>query len=373
MIKSLTGNYAVAEAVKLCDVDVIAAYPITPSTQMVEKISEMVADGEIDAEFIPVESEHSAMSACIGASSTGARVFTGTASQGLALMHEMLFVASGMRLPIVMGVGNRALSAPLSIWCDHNDTLAERDSGWMQFYAEDSQEAFDLIFIAFRTAEHHQVQLPAMVCLDGFILTHTVDRVFVPEKERIDSFLLPRDPIYTLNPEVPTTMGAYAFPSHYFEFRRQQEEGMRNSKRLIPEFTEEFLKIFERKYNFFEVVNPEAKTFFLAMGSSCTTIKGLIQGKDDLGLLKLTVFRPFPNEELTNALKNAEKVIVLDRDVAPGAQGAVLYGEVKNALYETGIDVINVIAGLGGRDIRPDIFEKALTLEKGIHFLGLIE
>ncbi|MFQ6052073.1 MAG: pyruvate ferredoxin oxidoreductase [Candidatus Hydrothermarchaeota archaeon] len=373
MIKPLTGNYAVAEAVKLCDVDVIAAYPITPSTQMVERISEMVANGEIDAEFIPVESEHSAMSACIGASSTGARVFTGTASQGLALMHEMLFVASGMRLPIVMGVGNRALSAPLSIWCDHNDTLAQRDSGWIQFYAENSQEALDLIFIAYRTAEHHEVQLPAMVCLDGFILTHTVDRVNVPEKELVDSFLPPRDPIYTVNPEVPTTMGAYAFPSHYFEFRRQQEEGMRNAKKLLPEFTKEFLKIFERKYGFFEILNPEAETFFFAMGSSCTTMKGLIQGKDDLGLLKLTVFRPFPYEELEKALKSAERVIVVDRDIAPGAQGAILYGEVRNALYETGVDVINVITGLGGRDIRPDILEKALKLEKGVHFLGLRE
>ncbi len=365
----IRGNESIAYAFKLAKVQVVPAYPITPSTLVPEKISEFIANGEMKAEFVPVESEHSAMSAAIGASAKGVRVGTATASQGLALMHEVLFIASGMRLPIVMGIGNRALSAPINIWCDHQDMMAERDSGWMQFYAESNQEGLDLGIMAFKIAEDERVLLPAMVGIDAFVLTHTVEPVELPEQKEVDDFLGEFVPHYvTLNPQKPATLGSFGFPEHYMEFKYGQWIAMNRAKEVIDEVFHEFEERFGRKY---AKVTPEfaedADILLLTMGSMTSTtrefVKRMREKGKKVGLVKLTVFRPFPKEELREILKGAKVVAVLERNISFGFGGAV-YAELSSALstLKDRPKVVDFIIGLGGRDITFRSLEEVLNI-----------
>ena len=370
----IRGNESIAYAFKLARVKVIPAYPITPSTLVPEKISEFLANGEMDAEFVPVESEHSAISAAIGASAHGVRVGTATASQGLALMHEVLFIASGMRLPIVMGIGNRALSAPINIWCDHQDMMAQRDTGWMQFYAESNQEGLDLGIMAFKIAEDERILLPAMVGIDAFVLTHTVEPVEIPEQKDVDDFLGEFVPHYvTLDPEKPATLGAFGFPEYFMEFKYGQWIAMERAKKVIDEVFEEFHNKFGRKYS---KVTPEfledADIVLVTMGSMTSTtrefVKKLRKEGKKVGLLKLTTFRPFPKEELRALLKDVPVVAVLERNISFGFGGAV-YAELAATFADESKKpkIIDFIIGLGGRDITfkslgevVEIAEKAL-------------
>lgn len=382
---------AVAEAVKLVDVDVISAYPITPQTHIVEKLAELIANGELDAEYINVESEHSALSACVGASAAGARTFTASNSQGLALMHEILYVASGCRLPIVLAIVNRALSAPINIWCDHQDSLGERDTGCIQVYVEDGQEAFDSTLQAFRVAEDLRVLVPFMVCLDGFILSHVIESVNLLDKEEIKSFIKPKmEPKYRLDPDKPISMGVLGGPDTYYEFRRQQEEAMRNAKKVILEVDEEFNKLYGRRYGLFDSYRIEdADVILLTMGSMTGTARVAVdelreKGKR-VGILKVRVFRPFPYKEICDAVKGAKVLATVDRNVEPGAFGGVLFTELRSALYgyEEKPYVVGFITGLGGRDVTVSNFmtmaEKALSvaetgkIERPYEFIGLRE
>ncbi|MEK6976845.1 MAG: pyruvate synthase subunit PorA [Candidatus Hydrothermarchaeota archaeon] len=377
------GSRAVAEAVKLSDVKVIAAYPITPQTHIVEDLAEFIANGELKAEYIKVESEHSAMSACIGASATGARTFTATASQGLALMHELLFVASGMRLPIVMANANRALSAPLSIWNDQQDTISERDAGWIQLYVENGQEALDTTIQAFRIAEDRRVSLPTMVCLDGFVLTHTVEPVEVPSEEMVEKYIPPFKPSVFLDPQEPMTQGAFAEPPYYTEFRREQEETMRRALEVIREADREYGRLTGRSYGLLEEYNTEgAEVVLVTMGSVAGTIKEVIDAlKVPVGLIKLKAYRPLPKRELLEALKGAKVVGVLEKDVSVGLGEGALFSELKGLLYRAAErpKLLGFIAGLGGRDITPKDIEgviakarKALKEEiEEVHWVGL--
>ena len=370
----IRGNESIAYAFKLARVKVIPAYPITPSTLVPEKISEFLANGEMNAEFVPVESEHSAISAAIGASAHGVRVGTATASQGLALMHEVLFIASGMRLPIVMGIGNRALSAPINIWCDHQDMIAQRDTGWMQFYAESNQEGLDLGIMAFKIAEDGRILLPAMVGIDAFVLTHTVEPVDIPEQKDVDDFLGEFVPHYvTLDPEKPATLGSFGFPEYFMEFKYGQWIAMERAKKVIDEVFEEFNNKFGRKYS---KVTPEfledADIVLVTMGSMTSTtrefVKRLRKEGKKVGLLKLTTFRPFPKEELKSVLKDVSVVAVLERNISFGFGGAV-YAELAATFANESKKpkIIDFIVGLGGRDITfktlnevVEISEKAL-------------
>lgn len=362
-VKFISGNIAVAEAVKRIDIDVVSAYPITPQTHVVEYISQYIADGEMDASFIKVESEHSALSVCAGAAAVGSRTFTATSSQGLALMHEVLFAVSGCRLPIVMSVSNRALSAPLNIWCDHSDSMAQRDSGWIQLYCENAQEVFDTTIQAFRIAEHKNVYLPVMVNLDGFFLSHTYEKVLVEDKEAVQEFVPEFKPRFKLDPDFPSAIGAYAFPEYYAEFKRQQVEGMRCALRVIPRIGEEFGRKFGRSYGLIEEYRVEdAEIVLITMGSIAGAAKSVVdelrkQGKK-VGHLKLRTFRPFPKKILQTALRNASIVGVLDRSVSFGAGGPVAI-EVRAALD---IPVLGFVAGLGGRDILVEELEQMFKL-----------
>lgn len=372
MKKLIEGSHAIAEAVRLCAPKVVAAYPITPQTHIVEKISELVANGELDAEYVKVESEHSAMAACVGAQATGVRTYTATASQGLALMWEVLYAASGMRLPIVMGVANRSLSAPLNIWNDWSDALGARDSGWIQLYCETAQEALDTTIQAYKIAENQNVQLPVMVCIDGFYLSHTYEPVDVPES--LKGFLGDYKPMVTLDSKKPITQGAYATPDYYQEFKQQQEIAMQNAKKVIIETNNEFSSLFKRKYGngLFETYNMEkAKNVIITMGTLAGTIKHVIDKEKikDVGLLKLKTFRPFPAKELEKALSSAESIGVLEKDISPGLSGA-LYSEL-NFIKKP---ITGFIGGLGGRDITQkeilDIFDAIRKKKQGVNWIG---
>ncbi len=366
----LRGNESTAYAAKLARVQVIPAYPITPSTLFPEKVSELIANGEMDAEFLPVESEHSALSAAIGAAATGARTMTATASQGLALMHEMLFIASGMRLPIVMAIGNRALSAPVNIWADQQDSIAERDSGWLHFYAETNQEALDLTLIAFKVAEDDRVLLPALMGMDAFVLTHTMEPVNVPEQKDVDEFLGEKKINYpVLDPQKPATFGAFVFPEHYMEFRLSQFVAMEHAKKVIDEVFDQFYKKFKRKYEKVQgFMHEDADVLIITMGSMTgtarETVRKLREKGEKVGLLKITVFRPFPKEEIVSLTKNAKMLAVVDRNISVGFAGAIF---TEIAATFANIDkrpkMMNFILGLGGRDIRIEdfieIYEKA--------------
>ena len=350
-------SIAVADAVKMANPDVIAAYPITPQTHIVEHLAELVANGELDAEYIPVESEHSAMSACLGSAATGARTYTATASQGLALMNEVVYVAAPMRLPIVMTVANRALSAPLSIWCDHSDMMSVRDTGWIQIVVENGQQAVDNTICAFRISEHPNVLLPSMVHLDGFNLTHVIEPIILPEQADVDAFLPKNNLPLPLNPDKPVAMGDFDPPAIFTEAKWAQEVNIRNSKKYIVEAWAEFEKIFGRKYNPVEkYCSDGAKVLLLTMGSSGETASVAIDEMRkegmDVGQLRLRLWRPFPFEELRQAVKDADLLIVMDRAISFGGPGGPVASEVKSALYslDKKPKVVPYIISLGGRD-----------------------
>lgn len=368
MMQIMEGSHAIALAVKVARPNVVAAYPITPQTHIVEDISQLIADGDLAAEYVKVESEHSAMSVCVGASATGARTYTATTSQGLALMHEVLFNAAGMRLPIVMTVANRALSAPLNIWNDHQDSISERDSGWIQVYAEDNTEASDMTVQAYRIAEDSRVSIPMMVCMDGYTLTHTYEPVDVLEQELVDSFLPPYEPADSLDVYDPKSFGMFADPNYYTEFRYQNHKALEDAKTVITEVSAEFGEIFGREHgDLIETYRCDNADFIaIAMGSVVGTLKDTVdelraQG-ERVGAIKVRSYRPFPVEEIRNALADVEAAAVLDRNVSLGFEGA-LFTDIKASLYgsKNVPNVYGFIAGLGGRDITKRTFTKMFT------------
>ncbi len=350
-------SIAVADAAKLANPDVIAAYPITPQTHIVEHLAELVANGELDAEYIPVESEHSAMSACLGSAAAGARTFTATSSQGLALMNEVVYVAAPMRLPIVMAVANRALSAPLSIWADHSDLMSVRDTGWIQIVTENGQQAFDNTIIAFRIAEDPRVLLPVMVHLDGFNLTHVVEPIIFAEQAEVDKYLPKNRFPLPLNPDRPVAMGEFAPPFIFTETKWAQEVNLRNSKKVVQQAWDEFYKAFGRKYLPVEKYHSDgAKVLLMTMGSSGETasvaIDELRAEGIDAGQIRLRLWRPFPFEELREAVKDADILIVMDRAISYGGPGGPLASEVKAAFYNQAKKpkIVSFVSSLGGRD-----------------------
>ena len=376
--KGMEVSIAASVAAKLARVEAIAAYPITPQTHIVEHLAELVANGELEAAYINVESEHSAMSACVGASATGARTFTSTSSQGMELMHEILFIASGMRLPIVMAAVNRALSSPLSIWGDHSDIMAARDTGWVMVFCENGQEVVDSIIMAFKIAEDRRVLLPMMVNLDGFSLSHVIEPIEFPLQEDVDRFLPPYNPLYTLHPDKPVTMGAYAMPELYTEAKYSQEMAIRNSKDVVKEVMDQFSREFGRTYNLVETYNTEkADTVFMALGSINENIKTAIdslkeEGKE-LGLVSLRLFRPFPDAEVLEVLKTKKKIVVLERVMPGGAMNGPLFNEMASLVVSNGLSVQleNFIFGLGGRDVEPEelmeVYEQVVSSGKLSH------
>jgi len=389
-VLGLTGNEAVAYATKQSDVDVVAAYPITPQTIMVELFSEYVANGEVHAEYVCVESEHSAMSACVGASLTGARVMTATSSQGLALMHEMLYIASGLRCPIVMGVANRALSAPINIHGDHSDMMASRDCGWIQIYAENAQEAYDWVIQAFRIAEDPDILLPVAVNLDGFILSHCVEGVTVLEDETVKGFLPHRKARYTLDPGKPLTMGALVLPDYYYEFKVQQEDAIRRAAERIRETNRDYEEVAGRRYGILDLFGMEdAEAAVVCLGSTAGTARDVaraLRGEGRrVGVIKPWVYRPFPAREIVEAAGSLKALAVLDRACSFGAPYGPLCSDVASALkqHRRDLPVLNYVYGLGGRDIRPSeirsVFDETLraaetgVVEEPLRFLGVRE
>jgi len=361
-------SLAIGEAVKLANADVVAAYPITPQTHIVEHLAELVANGELDAEYIPVESEHSAMSACLGSSAVGARTFTATAGQGLELMHEVLYVASSMRLPLVMTVANRALSAPLSVWGDHSDVMAVRDTGWIQIFVENGQETVDNVLCAFRIGEDRRVLLPVMVHLDGFYLSHMIEPIVFPEQSQVDRFLPPFKYPLPLHPDKPVTMGAFAMPVIYSETKKAQEVNLEAAKEVVLECWGKFGKLFGRNYSPVEHYHSEdAKVLLLTMGgfseTAMTTVDKMRGEGRSVGLVRLRLWRPFPFAEIRQAVKNAETLIVLDRALSFGGPGGPVCSEIKAALYGEAKrpKVIGFVGGLGGRDITPAEFEEIVN------------
>ncbi|MFB6266271.1 MAG: pyruvate ferredoxin oxidoreductase [Halodesulfurarchaeum sp.] len=371
------GDRAVASAVRAAQPDVVSAYPITPQTGIVERLSQYAADGELDGEFLTVDSEFNACSSLIGASAAGARTFSATSSQGLKLMSEPLFTASGMRLPIVMVVANRSLSAPLSIWNDHTDAFAERDGGMIQLFAEDVQEAVDDVLMAYRVAEDPDISLPALVNMDGYVLTHVKEPVDLFDEAEATAYLPPRDPVYTLDPSDPKTMGAYARPEHWTETRYAVHDALERAKEAIGEATEAFADAFGREYGLergglVETYGDEdADLALLALGSLCGTIRTVIGDLDTpVKLVKPRVYRPFPDEELRDALRDVSTVGVLTKEVSPG-HGSSLATEVKSALYDARDrpSVRSYVVGLAGRDVpREEIAEIVDELERTVGF-----
>ncbi len=400
---ALNGDEAVAYAAKQSDVDVVAAYPITPQTIIVERFSEYVANGEVDTEFVCVESEHSALTACLTAATTGARAFTATASAGLALMHEILYVTSGCRAPVVMAVVNRALSAPINIHCDHSDSMVERDCGWIQIYAENSQETYDSIIQAFKIAENPELLLPVMVGLDGFTLSHTLENVQTHPDEMVKKFVgtrkFPRVTThegktvpFKLDPKNPSTIGPLDLYDYYFEHKRQQEEAMQIAPKIIQKVHEEYAEISGRRYGD-GLIEPyyleDAETAIVCVGSTSGTVKTIVnelrsKGKK-VGLLRLRTFRPLPIKETTKALENVKAVAVMDRSLSFGGHGGAVFHEIRHVLYDASTHpyVVNYIYGLGGRDTHPNLIHKIYLdlqriletqrIEKPVQFIGLRE
>jgi len=374
----LRGNEAAALGAKLCKPNVIPAYPITPSTLFPERMSEYIADGELDAEFVLVESEHSAMSAAIGASATGARVVTATASQGLELMHEMLFIASGMRLPIMMAIGNRAVAAPINIWADHQDTISARDCGWLQFYAEKNQETLDLMIMVFKIGEDKRVLLPAMVGMDAFVLTHTMEAVDVPDQEAVDDFVGVYNPDHVyLDPKRPITIGSFAPPDVYQEFKYAQYKAMMDSEKVVDEVFADFEKRFGRHYQKVTGFQCEdADVIIVTMGSMTGTARAAVkkmreEGKK-VGLLKITMLRPFPKKEIIEVTRNTKVLAVLDRSLSLGLQVGPVHSEIAAAYINESKKpmIMSFVTGLGGRDILieniEEVYERAMkALEEG--------
>ena len=360
-------SVALGEVIALTDTDVIAAYPITPQTHIVEHLADLVANGKLDAEFVPVESEHSAMSACLGSAAAGGRTFTATAGQGLELMHEVLYVASAMRLPIVMSVANRALSSPLSVWGDHSDAMAVRDTGWIQIFTENGQEVMDNILCAFHIAEDHRVLLPIMVHLDGFNLSHVIEPLILPEQGEVDGFLPPINYPLPLDPRKPVAMGDFGPPVIYTEAKWAQEVNLRKSKDVIKEVWQKFGEQFGRYYSPVETYHGDARVLLFTMGSFSETARTAIdkmrdEGRD-VGLVRLRLWRPFPFKEFREAVKGAEVLVTLDRSLSFGGPGGAVASEIKAALYDEKDKprVVSFVGGLGGRDIHVSDFEAIIN------------
>ncbi|MEK7850622.1 MAG: pyruvate ferredoxin oxidoreductase [Deltaproteobacteria bacterium] len=359
---ALTGNIAASIAMKQINPDVVAAYPITPSTEVVQQFSNYIADGAVDTEFVLVESEHSAMSACVGASAGGGRVMTVTSSQGLAFMWEMLYIAAGYRLPIVLVCVNRALSAPINIHCDHSDSMGARDSSWIQLYAENAQEAYDNTIQAFRIAEEMEVRLPVMSCYDGFIISHSIENMTILEDEEVRNFIGEYKPLNPLlDIENPATVGAIDLQDFYIEHKRQQHEAMLKAKKVILNVGREYGKLSGRNYGLFEEYKlNDADVAIVVLSSAAGTVKEIVDEYRSkgikAGLLRPRVFRPFPHEEIAEALKNTKAVAVLDRADSFGAAGGPLFPEFRSALYDVPKPpkMISKVFGLGGRDFTPE-------------------
>jgi len=388
IILAKTGNEAMALAMKQINPDVVAAYPITPATEIVQIFSQYVADGEVKTEFVAVESEHSAMSACIGSAGAGARTMTGTSSQGLALMYEMIYIAAGLRLPIVMADVNRALSAPINIHCDHSDTMGCRDAGWIHIFSENAQEAYDSMIQAVRIAEHKDVRLPVMVTTDGFIISHGMERIDTLPDAEVQNFIGKYDPMmHLLDVKKPFTIGAINLTDYYFEHRRAMVDAQNNALKVIKEVGQEFGKKFDTNYGLIEKYQlDDAEVAIVALGSTCGTAKVVIDKlrKQGIkaGLLKIRVFRPFPAEEIVKALENIRTVAVLDRSDSIGSFGGPVFTEVRSALYGSAKkpQIAGVVYGLGGREIDMEQIEGLfLDLKNGkvkadsVSYLGVRE
>lgn len=358
----LSGNEAVAEALRQINPDVMAAFPITPSTEIPQYFSKLVASGKVDSEFIPVESEHSAMSAVIGAEAAGARSVTATSSAGMALMWEELYLAASNRLPCVLTLVNRALSGPININCDHSDSMGARDAGWIQIYAENNQEVYDNLVMAYRIAEHKDVKLPVMICQDGFITSHAVENINLLEDKEVKDFVGEYEPEnYLLNPEMPMAVGPYSVTNYYFEAKRAQAEALKNAKQVTLDVAKEYKEISGREYGLFEEYKmDDAEYAVVIIGSAAGTTKDAVdalraQGKK-VGLVKIRLFRPFPASEIADALKNCKAVAMMDRTESYNDNCGPLGAEVTTALYRAKSDclTVNYVYGLGGRDVTVD-------------------
>ncbi|OYT40371.1 MAG: pyruvate ferredoxin oxidoreductase [Desulfurococcales archaeon ex4484_58] len=401
---NVNGDEAVAWAVKQSLVDVVAAYPITPQTIIVERFSEFVANGEVHTEFVAVESEHSAMSACVGAAAAGARAFTATAANGLALMWEILYIAASLRLPIVLAVVNRALSAPINIHCDHNDAYGMRDAGWIQLFVENVQEAYDTTIQAFRIAEDERVLLPVAVNLDGFFLSHTLENIRILPDEVVHEFLggyrkIPKVKVdyledevpLVLNPARPLSFGPLDLYDYYFEHKMHQIEAMKNVPEVVREVNQEWYEISGRKYGdgVLETLYVEdADVIITVLGSTAGTVKHVVRkfrrdGKK-VGVVRIRMFRPFPHREIAEVLKNAKVIGVMDRGISFGSYGQS-YLEINSSLYDYKEKpmLVNYVYGLGGRDASPELIEKMINellsdaergyVENKLRFLGVRE
>ncbi len=374
MKRVITGDHAVAMGAKLCRVEVVPAYPITPQTLIIEHIADFVNDGEMDAKFLTMESEHSVMSAAAAASAAGARVFTATSSQGLAFMHEMLYATAPLRLPVVMANASRTLGGPPGIWCEYNDSMGARDSGWLQLYVEDNQEALDMVIQSYRIAEDRRVLLPVMPCLDGFVLTHTVEPVEIPQQEDVDSFLPLYSPDITLDPARPAMIGTFMPAEYIMELRRQTALAVESAKKVIGEINDEFARRFGRNYGgLIDTYQMEdAEVALITMGTVTSTSREVVddmrKAGEKVGIVKLRFFRPFPSEELRKALSGVSTVGVFDRSISYHGGGPV-FNEVRSALYGSTLPVINHLAGIGGRDVTKEqimkMFEITLKAAKG--------
>jgi len=385
-----TGNRVAGLACKAARAGVVAAYPITPQTTVVEQIAELVEGGKMDAKYIRVESEHSAMAACIGAAVGGARTFTATSSHGLALMHEMLHWASAARLPIVMAVVNRAMGPPWNIWADFSDSLSQRDTGWIQFYCADNQEIFDTTIQAYKLCEDKRVFLPAMVCLEGFILSHTSMPVEIPDQREIDDFLPPYNPPWLLDVDNPITHGNIVYPDWYMEFRYFMYEAMENARSLIPKIDKEYGRRFGFEHGGLieKYKCDDADLIILSMGTIGSEAKlavdNLRKQGHEVGAARVRVFRPFPKDEILNVAKNAQMLTIIDRQISYGMEGP-LHTEVKSSLYSEKDAPLTAgfIAGIGGRDVTVHDIERMVNksfqylragkVEKEVEWIGLRE
>ena len=362
----LSGNEAAAIAMKQINPDVVAAFPITPSTEIPQYFSTFVSNGAVDTEFVAVESEHSAMSACIGAQAAGARAMTATSANGLSLMWEMIYIASSLRLPIVMSLVNRAVSGPLNIHNDHSDAMGVRDSGWIMLFSENNQEAYDNLLMAHRIAEHKDVQLPLMVCQDGFITSHSIENIELLEDDKVREFVGKYNPEhYLLNREEPIAVGPLDLQGYLFEHKTAQAMAMKNAKKVIAEVSAEFEKLTGRKYEFFEKYKlDDAEIAIVCMNSTAGTAKHVINTLREkgvkAGLLKVRMFRPFPAEEIAEALKNIKAVAVLDKSDSLNGAGGALFEDVTSGMFVNKVNVptVNYIYGIGGRDTTEKDIEK---------------
>ena len=377
----LSGNEAAAIAMKQINPDVVAAFPITPSTEIPQYFSTFVNNGEVDTEFVAVESEHSAMSACIGAQAAGGRAMTATSANGLSLMWEMIYIASSLRLPIVMSLVNRAVSGPLNIHNDHSDAMGARDSGWIMLFSENNQEAYDNLLMAHRIAEHKDVLLPLMVCQDGFITSHSIENIELEDDEMVKKFVGKYEPEhYLLNHKEPIAVGPLDLQSYLFEHKAGQADGMRNAKKVIEQVSKEFEELTGRKYSFFEEYKTEDADFVIvAMNSTAGTAKFTADRLRDQGIkagvLKVRVFRPFPGEEIAKALANVKAVAILDKADGLNAVGGPLFTDITSAMQVNRIQVptVNYIYGIGGRDTKSDDIESVYNDLQEIVKTGKIE